>query len=137
MLNVKLKKATNRGFIELQVLRLIKACVIIHFCFVSDVLQAFFFELSQFFYKKIFLEEVNSKYTTILHIFGTFLDMLKEQVQGGSMQNIRVLTVDSTKICQFLGIPLFLQVTSIFATLSQKKVSVFIVSNILPSISTL
>ena len=48
------KKATNRGFIELQVLRLVKTCV-------------------------------TSKYKTISHIFGTFSDMLKEKVLGGSM----------------------------------------------------
>ena len=80
MLNGNLKKATNQGFIELQVLRLVFTCVIIHFCFVSDVLQAFFFE-----FKKIFLEEATSKYTTILHIFGIFSDMLREKVLGGSM----------------------------------------------------
>ena len=42
MLNDNLKKATNRGSTELQVLRLIRKFVIIHFCFVSDVLQSFF-----------------------------------------------------------------------------------------------
>ena len=109
MLNGNLKNSTNWGFIEFQVLRLVKTCVIIQFCFVFDVLQVFFFELSfQIFLQKIFLEEVTSKYTTIFHIFGTFLDMLREQVLGGSMWNIRVLTVDSIKICQFLGISLFL-----------------------------
>ena len=41
MLNDNLKKATNRGSTELQVLRLIRKFVI-HFCFVSDVLQSFF-----------------------------------------------------------------------------------------------
>ena len=85
------KKATNRGFIELQVLRLVKTCVIIHFCFVSDVLQSIFFFFNffssclSFSTKKIFLEEVTSKYKTISHIFGTFSDMLKEKVLGGSM----------------------------------------------------
>ena len=43
MRNGNLKNSANPGFIELQVLRLVKTCVIIHFCFVSDVLQAFFF----------------------------------------------------------------------------------------------
>ena len=42
MLNDNLKKATNRGSTELQVLRLIRKFVIINFCFVSDVLQSFF-----------------------------------------------------------------------------------------------
>ena len=72
MLNDNLKKVTNRGSTELQVLRLIKKFVIIHFCFVSDVLQSFFFALHQFFYKKIFFEEVTLKYTTILHILAVF-----------------------------------------------------------------
>ena len=84
MLDGNLKNSTNQGFIELQVLRLIKTCVIIQFCFVSDVLQAFFSSCLSF-YKKIFLEEVTSKYTTILHIFDTFLDMLREQVSVGSI----------------------------------------------------
>ena len=70
MLNDNLKKATNRGSTELQVLRLIRKFVIIHFCFVSDVLQSFF--CVAFFYKKIFLEEVTLKYTTILHILAVF-----------------------------------------------------------------
>ena len=115
MLNSNLKKAINWGFIELQVLMLVKTCVIIHFCFVFDVLQAcvcvcvcFFFCLFVFFSTKtIFCEEVTSKYT-IFHIFGTFSDTLREQVSGGSTWNIRALTVDGMKICQFLEIPLFL-----------------------------
>ena len=111
------QKSTNWGFTELQVFRFVKTCVKIHFCFVSDVLQAFFW-VTLIFHKKHFFEEVTSKYAIILHIFGNFLDMLREQVSGGSMWNIRVLTADAKKICQFLRILLFLQVTSIFATLS-------------------
>ena len=100
------------------------------FCFVSDVLQAFFSSCLSF-----LVALGTSKYTTILHIFGTFLDKLREKVLGGSMWNIRVLTVDGMKRCQFLKIPLFLQVTWIFATFYKKKVSTFIVSNIFPNIS--
>ena len=85
MLNSNLKKATNWGFIQLQVLRLVKTCLMIYFCFVSDIVQMFLSSCLSFFTKKIFLEEVTSKYTTILYIFGTFLDMLREQVSGGSM----------------------------------------------------
>ena len=84
MLHSNLKKAANRGFIEFQVLRLAKKCVIIHFCFVSYVPQEFFRVLLVVL-QKIFLEEVTLKYTTILRIFGTFLDMLREQVLGGSI----------------------------------------------------
>ena len=42
MLNGNLKNSTNRGFIELQVLRLVKICVIIQVFFVSDVKADFF-----------------------------------------------------------------------------------------------
>ena len=52
MLNGNLKKETNQGFIELQVLKLVKTCVIIHFCFVSDVLQVFFFRVVLVFLQK-------------------------------------------------------------------------------------
>ena len=95
----------------------------------------FFRVVLVFLQKKIFLEEVTSKYTTTLHNFGTFSDMLREEVSGGSMWIIRVLTTDGTKMCQFLGTSLFLQVTSIFVTFFWKKVSAFIANNILPTIS--
>ena len=84
MLHSNLKKAANRGFIEFQVLRLAKKCVIIHFCFVSYVPQAFF-RVVLVLLQNIFLEEVTLKYTTILRIFGTFLDTLREQVLGWSI----------------------------------------------------
>ena len=76
---------TNQELIELKVLRVAKTCVILHFCFVSDVLRPFFFQIVLVFYKKIFLEEVTSKYTKILHILGTFSDILGEKASRGSM----------------------------------------------------
>ena len=103
------------------------------FCFWCTT--SIFFRVVLVFYKKLFLEEVTSKYTTILHIFGTFLHMLREQVSGGSMWNIRVPTVNSMKICQFLGIPLFLGNLNLWNIFFKKNVSAFIVNNTLPNIS--
>ena len=51
MLNGNLKNSTNRGFIELQVSRLVKICVIIQVFFVSDV-QVFFFQVVLVFLQK-------------------------------------------------------------------------------------
>ena len=107
MLNGNLKNSKNRAFFEFQVLRLVKTCVIIQFCFVSDVLPAFFFEFSNFFTKNIPWRSKLKIYCNFPYLWH-FLDMLREQVLGESMWNIRVLTVDNMKICQFLGISLFL-----------------------------
>ena len=52
MLNGNLENSANPGFIEFQVLRLVKTCVIIQFCFVSDVLRAFFFRVVLVFLQK-------------------------------------------------------------------------------------
>ena len=57
MLNGNLKNSTNRGFIELQVLRLVKICVIIQVFFVSDVQAHFFRAGLSFSTKKYFLNK--------------------------------------------------------------------------------
>ena len=53
-----------------------------HFFGMPKTFQAIFLKLSPSFYPKHFTGKVTSKYATILHIFGTFSDMLQPRVWG-------------------------------------------------------
>ena len=89
--------------------------------------QHFFSSFQIFFTKNIPWRSKLKIYCNFPYLWH-FLDMLKEQVLGGSMWNIRVLTVDNMKICQFLGIFLFLGNLNL-CNIFFRKVSTFIASN--------